>query len=291
VEGAEGGLLEGGGEGGLHRGGAGEDLERIVRGVPEPFRLVAVDRRGAGGEGVEPHLDEGERPRRRTVAEDRAGELSPGEEGLDEGRLGVRLVDLGRPPEDGIQVVAEGARRDPLARPLVERLDHGGDRDPRRVDGADDSGGAGISEDDVLGGRDAAGAKDLLRPALVEGEGESEGIAAGERDVVELADRGDVGFAIRAVEALGDVEDDVGAGLPQAEREIGVGFEPDHIAGAAERPGDGVDGLGCVPLRVAVVGPGTRRFVFLRGLLVVRESDAERHRSGFGAHPPPRVPL
>ena len=53
-------------------------------------------------------------------------------------------------------------------------------------------------------------AEDLLRARLVETEREREGIAARIRDAEELADRRHVGFAIHAVQPLGDVEDQIG---------------------------------------------------------------------------------
>src|SRR5690606_6749084 len=97
---------------------------------------------------------------------------------------------------------------------------------------------------------------------------------------VELADRRDVCFPVRAVQPFGDVEDDVGVRITQTRGKVGVGLEADHRSRTRERGGDGIDRGGIVPLREAVVGAETWGLVFpFRGilgwLLVEREADAQ----------------
>src|SRR5690606_39675288 len=118
--------------------------------------------------------------------------------------------------------------------------------------------------------------------ALVEREPERERVAAGVAHVEELADRGDVRFAVRAVQAFGDVEDYVGPGPGELQWEFWVCFQAGDGAGPLEGALDGGDGGGVVPLRVAVVGPrswghAAWRLVLLLRLLVVGEPDVERH--------------
>ena len=74
-------------------------------------------------------------------------------------------------------------------------------------------------------------------------------------------------LAIHAIQAFGDVEDDVGPGGAEAGREVVVRLEADDRAELGERVLDGVDGLGTIPFGVNVTGgggrdpghPGTRR--------------------------------
>jgi hypothetical protein len=131
-------------------------------------------------------------------------------------------------------------------------------------------------------------AENVLGARLVEAEREREWIAARVGDVEKLADRRNVGLTVRAVESLGDVEDDVGAFGAEALGECFGRFEADDVSIGGERGSDGVDRVGGVPLRVRVVDTG-RLFLgaWLRGdrahqpygrlrFLVVREADA-RH--------------
>src|SRR3989337_854504 len=77
-----------------------------------------------------------------------------------------------------------------------------------------------------------------------------------------------MGLAARAVEALGHVEDDVGAGEGKFLREERVGFEPDDPAEETEGLLHRADGGWVVPLGVRV-GRGARF-----GFLVVCETDS-----------------
>ena len=95
--------------------------------------------------------------------------------------------------------------------------------------------------------------EDLLGARLVEAERERERVAAGVGNAVELADRRNVRLAVRAAQALGDVEDDVGALGAQPLGEIVARLEANHLAVPRERAGDGVDRLGGVPLGELVV--------------------------------------
>ena len=60
-------------------------------------------------------------------------------------------------------------------------------------------------------------------------------------------------FAIGTVQTLGDVEDDVGAGVAKPLRKIGGGLEPDHLAICGQRMGDSIDGFWRVPFGVDIV--------------------------------------
>src|SRR5207248_1061899 len=147
----------------------------------------------------------------------------------------------------------------------------------------------------------------LLGPRLVEAESQTERIAAGIGNSEKLADGRDVGLAIYAAEAFGDVEDDVGSGLAEALRKIFGGFEADDFPELGKCRFNRRDGRRSVPLREFVAGEqlgdgevedftgrffiGTRKLpVFLTvalshwagelcwlGLLVVGETD-ESHR-------------
>ena len=68
----------------------------------------------------------------------------------------------------------------------------------------------------------------------------------------ELADCGNVGFAARAVEAFGDVEDEVGTEQREPSGEAAVGLEAVDLAYRAERPLHRIDGGGLVPLGVEI---------------------------------------
>ncbi len=120
-------------------------------------------------------------------------------------------------------------------------------------------------------------AQDLFRPRLVETEREREGVAAGVRDAVELADRRNVGFAVRAAESLGDVEHDVRASGPQPLGKLVVRLEANYRSKTRERALDGGDRLGRVPLGVFIVH---RR----------RRGNHGGARRGRGGGPGPRVP-
>ena len=81
-------------------------------------------------------------------------------------------------------------------------------------------------------------------------EGERVGGVVG--DAEELADGRDVPLAVRAVEPLGDVEHEVGAGRAEPLGEGRVGLEADDFAEWWRAPLDGVDGAGLVPLGVEI---------------------------------------
>ena len=175
---------------------------------------------------------------------------------------------IGRPkeyfPADLDPRAAKGRARDAHARALVERLHDGRPhREPVQLLGSPDD-REGCGGDPVMG-------EDLFRASLVEAQGEGQGIAARVGHRPELADGGHVGLADGAVQALGDVEDDVGARLLQPEGEIVRGFQADHVAGAGEGGLDAGDGLLVLPLRVTVVEVGRRD----ARLHVERESDAQ----------------
>ncbi len=75
----------------------------------------------------------------------------------------------------------------------------------------------------------------LFRPRLVEANPQGQGIAPGVRDTPELAERGHVRLSAGAAQAFREVEDYVGLRVAQAQREIGVGLQPDHVADVGER--------------------------------------------------------
>ena len=107
-------------------------------------------------------------------------------------------------------------------------------------------------------------------------ERERQGVARGAGDVQELADRRDVGLAVRAVEAFGDVEDEVRAGEGEFLREENVGFEPDDVAEETQSLLHRFNGGAIVPLDECVAA-STRWVVETAvgvGFLVVRETDA-----------------
>src|SRR5262249_22300004 len=68
-----------------------EHVERSVRPIPHPLRFISIDRKRAGGEGLEVHADQGKHARRSAVAEYAARELSAGEK-----RLGDDWLLVGR---------------------------------------------------------------------------------------------------------------------------------------------------------------------------------------------------
>src|ERR1041385_6453970 len=55
-----------------------------------------------------------------------------------------------------------------------------------------------------------------------------------------------------AIEPLGDVEHEIGLRVQQRAREVARGREADHLTHSLERGGDGLDGLGLVPLGVEI---------------------------------------
>ena len=85
-----------------------------------------------------------------------------------------------------------------------------------------------VRTSDKRRGGDAVAREDLLRPRLVEAERERERVAARVGNAEELADRGDVRLAIRAVQAFGDVEDDVGARGAEPLGKVFVRLEADR---------------------------------------------------------------
>jgi len=108
----------------------------------------------------------------------------------------------------------------------------------------------------------------------VQRERQRERVAARVADVEILADRGDEGFAVQAVQALRHVEDDVGTGESELVREGLVGLEAGHAAEACEGACHRVDGSGLVPLGERIAR--TRGLVGVAGVrfLVVGETDS-----------------
>ena len=99
----------------------------------------------------------------------------------------------------------------------------------------------------------------------MERERERERVGPRVRDVPVLADRRNKRFPILAVQAFGDVEDEVGPGEGELLREGLIGFEPDDGAEETESLFHRGDGGWVVPLGERVVG--TRRlFGRARGL-------------------------
>ena len=94
--------------------------------------------------------------------------------------------------------------------------------------------------------------EDLLGAPLVEREAEGQRVGGVVGDAEELADRGDVPLAVRAVEALGDVEDEVRPDQREPRGEAVVGLEPVDLADGAERALHRIDGGGLVPLGVEI---------------------------------------
>jgi hypothetical protein len=74
----------------------------------------------------------------------------------------------------------------------------------------------------------------------------------------ELADGGDVPLAVRPVQSLGDVEDEVRLDEREPSGEAGVGLEPIDLAYGPERALHRIDGRGLVPLGVEI---GLRKVV------------------------------
>jgi len=111
--------------------------------------------------------------------------------------------------------------------------------------------GRAVGEDEGRRGH-AVVRHDLLGAPLVEREAEGQRIGGVIRDAEELADGGDVALAVRAVEALGDVEDEVGTDQREPRGEALVGLEPEDLAHRPEGGLDRVDGGGLVPLGVEI---------------------------------------
>ena len=111
-----------------------------------------------------------------------------------------------------------------------------------------------LFDDGEHGRRNSVEAQSLLGPCLVEAQGERERIAAGVGNSVELADRRDVGLAVHAVGAFGDVEDDVGLCLAERLRKIFRRLEANDFSERGERRFNGGDGRGVVPLREFIAG-------------------------------------
>ena len=91
----------------------------------------------------------------------------------------------------------------------------------------------------------------LARP-LVEREAEGQRVRGVAGHAEELADGRDVPLAVRAVEALGDVEHEVGPEQREPRGEAVVGLEAVDLADGAERALHRIDGGGLVPLGVEI---------------------------------------
>jgi hypothetical protein len=92
----------------------------------------------------------------------------------------------------------------------------------------------------------------FLGAPLVEGETEGERVGGVARDAEELADGRDVSLAVRPVEALGDVEDEVRLNERQPRGEARVGLEAVDLAHGPQRALHRIDGGGLVPLGVEI---------------------------------------
>ena len=101
-------------------------------------------------------------------------------------------------------------------------------------------------------GRDPVLGQDFLGPPLVQRQRKGERVGRVTGNPVELADGGDMAFAIRPIQAFGDVEDEIGPLRLQPFRERLVGLEPDHLTNRRQRSGDSLDRLGLIPLRVQI---------------------------------------
>src|SRR5439155_4124710 len=155
-----------------------EDVEWILRAIPEPLRLEAVDRQRAGGERIDVHADDRKHLRAGSVPEHAAGELGAGEEALDEHGLLVALEEIEDDRSQRVGVGGEVALRDPLGRALVHRL-----REERKAPAAGDEAldVARVPRERPVRRRDAVGPEDLLGARLVEAKREREWVAAGVR--------------------------------------------------------------------------------------------------------------
>ncbi len=111
--------------------------------------------------------------------------------------------------------------------------------------------------------------QDLLAEGFVERDRERGAIRAGVGDAEQLAEGRDLGLAVAAFDAFGDVEDQVDIGFGEDAGQVGRRLEvDDDVALAGEGVRDRDDRFGRVPLGfVVAVG---------RALDVVREADADR---------------
>jgi hypothetical protein len=117
--------------------------------------------------------------------------------------------------------------------------------------------------------------ENLLGACLVQRQRQRERVARGVRDVQVFADRGDVRFAILAVQPFGHVEDELDARARKFLREGGVGVKSDDAAEETKSLLHRIDGGWLVPLSVDVGGlaRSVRGGVGV-GFLIVRETDS-----------------
>ena len=93
----------------------------------------------------------------------------------------------------------------------------------------------------------------LLAERLVERDRQRRRVRAGVRDAEQLAQRRHLRLAVAALDALGDVEDQVDVGFGEHARQVGRGLEvDDDVALARERVGDRDDGLRRIVLGLVV---------------------------------------
>src|SRR4030043_1365658 len=187
----------------LELGGAAEDLERFFRLVPDPFGFVGIHRVRARRKLGMVDLDDGQDFKVRRVAQDADGELAPGEELFDDDRLLVDRLELGAPGLGFRTAPHDRVVLDPLARAFVERLDDRGKLPPEADPGA-------VLHDPERRRGDFVIGKYLLGSGLVQANAQGQRVGAGVGDPQHLAYRRDGRFAVRADQALGDVEDEGG---------------------------------------------------------------------------------
>src|SRR6267154_2522776 len=99
-----------------------ENVERILRTIPDELRVEAVNRKRALGQRLEIHRDQGQHRRFGAIAEDRAGELLARQKFLDENRLPIVLQQELGLPEKLVAVPAKVAVSDSLRGAFVDRL-------------------------------------------------------------------------------------------------------------------------------------------------------------------------
>src|SRR2546423_3316509 len=227
-----------------------ENIERILRPIPNELGVEAVDRESSMRKRLEIHSNDREHCRAAVVAEYRAGELLSGKILLDENwlfvvieeefRLGAKVggVSTKIPVGDAFRrsfVKGLRKKREPQTRgsrlDLIERGDH------RKA----------WSRDSVKGQR-------LLRSCLVETKRERERIATGIGDSQKLADRRDMPLAIHSPESLGDVEDDIGPRLAEPLRKIFVRLEANHSSKLGQSRFNRRDRSRTVPLGEFIAG-------------------------------------
>src|SRR5262249_24406445 len=91
--------------------------------------------------------------------------------------------------------------------------------------------------------RDAVEREGLFGFPLVQAKRQGIEVAARVWDAEEFANRGNVSLAIHAVEAFGEVEDDVGTSGAKTGGEVFVRLEADDFSDLGQRVFDGVDGF------------------------------------------------